>query len=146
MVVIGAGTGGTLTGVARILKEYHPECHVVGVDPVGSLLADDNHEVGLYAVEGIGYDFVPEVLDRSLVDEWVKTKDKESFLMARRLLREEGLLCGGSSGSALVGVMKAASKLSKGQNCVVILPDSSRNYLTKFIDSRWMNSKFGDTV
>jgi cystathionine beta-synthase len=146
MVVIGAGTGGTLTGVAKILKEYHPECHVVGVDPVGSLLADDNHEVGLYDVEGIGYDFVPEVLDRSLVDEWVKTKDKESFLMARRLLREEGLLCGGSSGSALVGVMKAASKLSKGQNCVVILPDSSRNYLTKFIDSRWMNSKFGETL
>lgn len=140
MVVMGAGTGGTLSGVAGAVKEQNPACIIVGVDPIGSILAYDD-EVKPYEVEGIGYDFVPDVLDRTLVDKWVKTDDKESFLMARRLIKEEGLLCGGSCGSAMLGVMKEATQLSEGQNCVVILPDSSRNYLTKFIDKTWMKER-----
>lgn len=138
MVVMGAGTGGTLSGTAKAIKEKYPNCYVVGVDPVGSILANKDEAIQPYEVEGIGYDFVPDVLDFSLVDEWVKTGDKESFLLARKLIREEGLLCGGSCGSALAGVLQAAKKLSKDQTCVVILPDSSRNYLTKFIDTNWM--------
>lgn len=139
MVVISAGTGGTLTGVSRRIKEVCPNVKIVGVDPVGSLLADDNHAVGTYLVEGIGYDFVPEVLDRSAVDQWIKTEDKESFLMARRIIREEGLLCGGSCGAAMVGALRAAKELKEGQNCVVILADGIRNYMTKFVDQKWMD-------
>ncbi|NBQ53152.1 MAG: pyridoxal-phosphate dependent enzyme, partial [Proteobacteria bacterium] len=101
MIVIGAGTGGTITGVARKLKEANPNCIVVGADPVGSILAGGDH-IASYKVEGIGYDFIPDVLDRSLVDIWVKTNDQESFTVARRLIREEGLLCGGSCGSAMM--------------------------------------------
>lgn len=137
MAVMTAGTGGTITGVAKRLKEANPNVIIVGVDPVGSILGGGT-EVGSYLVEGIGYDFVPDVLDRSLIDVWVKTVDKESFQMSRRLIREEGFLCGGSSGSAMVGVMKEAPKLKKGQNCVVILADGIRNYMTKFVDPKWM--------
>lgn len=137
MIVIGAGTGGTITGVARKLKEANPNCIVVGADPVGSILAGGDH-VASYKVEGIGYDFVPDVLDRSLVDVWVKTNDQESFTVARRLIREEGLLCGGSCGSAMVAALEAAPRLKAGQNCVVLLSDGVRNYMSKFIDDRWM--------
>jgi cystathionine beta-synthase len=139
MVVMTAGTGGTLTGVARKLKEKNPKVLIVGVDPVGSILGGGK-DISSYLVEGIGYDFIPEVLDRELVDEWVKTQDRESFLMARRLIKEEGLLAGGSCGAAMVGVMKAAHKLKKGQNCVVILSDGIRNYMTKFVDPKWMTA------
>jgi cystathionine beta-synthase len=137
MVVMGAGTGGSITGVARRIKSVNPNCLVIGADPVGSILAGGN-DVGTYRVEGIGYDFVPEVLDRSLVDEWVKTTDQPSFLLARRLIREEGLLVGGSSGSAMFAALQAAPRLKEGQNCVVVLPDGVRNYMTKFVDDKWM--------
>ncbi len=137
MVVMGAGTGGTLTGVALKIKQHAPACVIVGADPIGSLLAGPA-PISSYKVEGIGYDFIPKVLDRSLVDVWVKTADRESFQLARRLISEEGLLCGGSSGSALYAALKEAKKLQRGQNCVVILPDGVRNYMTKFVDDKWM--------
>lgn len=98
MVVIGAGTGGTVTGVGRKLKEKCPGCKIVGTDPVGSILALpeelNQSDTTFYEVEGVGYDFVPTVLDRSVVDSWIKTHDRESLIMARRLIKEEGLLCG----------------------------------------------------
>ena len=135
--VMTAGTGGTITGVARKLKEKVKGVRIVGVDPVGSILAGPG-PVGTYKVEGIGYDFIPAVLDRSLVDEWVKTEDRESFLMARRLIRQEGMLCGGSSGSAVLAAKGVAERMGPGKRIVVILPDSVRNYMTKFLDDRWM--------
>lgn len=139
MVVVSAGTGGTITGVARRVKETAPKCTIVGVDPVGSLLAGPE-PIKSYLVEGIGYDFIPDVLDRNLVDRWVKTKDAESFATSRRLIREEGLLVGGSSGATMFGALQEAKKLKKGQNCVVVLSDGVRNYMTKFIDNNWMKS------
>lgn len=140
MVVIGAGTGGTITGVAKRLKESILNIIVVGVDPYGSILAGGD-EVFEYYVEGIGYDFFPDVFDPKIVDEWVKTDDKESFLMARRLIKEEGLLVGGSSGSAVWAALQSAKQLKKGQKCLIILPDSIRNYLSKFVDDDWMKEK-----
>lgn len=137
MVVVTAGTGGTLTGIGRKIREKCPDAMIVGVDPVGSILAGGDC-IGTYLVEGIGYDFIPDVLDRSVVHTWVKTEDKESFQIARRLIREEGLLAGGSSGAAMFATLKEARKLKKGQNCVVILPDGIRNYMTKFINDSWM--------
>ncbi|CAL8268577.1 unnamed protein product [Lota lota] len=143
MLVAGAGTGGTITGIGRKLKEKSPSITIVGADPVGSLLADPTHspESSPYEVEGIGYDFVPTVMDRSVIDVWCKTRDEESFVMSRRLIREEGLLCGGSAGTAMVAAMKAARDLKEGQRCVVILPDSVRNYMTKFLSDQWMCDK-----
>lgn len=140
MVVIGAGTGGTITGIAKRLKEEIPNINIVGVDPYGSILAGGD-EVFDYYVEGIGYDFFPDVFDPSIVDEWVKTADKESFLMARRLIKEEGLLVGGSSGSAVWAALQVAPRLKKNQKCLVILPDSIRNYLSKFVSDDWMREK-----
>ena len=136
-IVMTAGTGGTLTGVARKLKEEIPGCRIVGVDPEGSILAGPG-EIKSYKVEGIGYDFIPAVLDVKLVDEWIKSNDRDSFLMARRLIRTEGLLCGGSSGSAVWAALKVAAKMKAGQRLLVILPDSIRNYMTKFVDPQWM--------
>src|SRR3990167_9118190 len=100
MVVMSVGTGGTITGVARRLKQERPDVKIIGVDPFGSILGGGT-DVYPYLVEGIGYDFIPDVLDNSLVDEYIKVNDEDSFLMARRLIREEGLLVGGSSGSAV---------------------------------------------
>ncbi|MCH2534059.1 MAG: cystathionine beta-synthase [Bdellovibrionales bacterium] len=137
MVVAGAGTGGTITGVAKYMKEKNKDIQIVGADPVGSILAGPS-EVKSYHVEGIGYDFIPEVLDRDLIDRWIKTEDAPSFEMARRLIKEEGLLCGGSCGTAMYAALQAASELKEGQNCVVILPDGIRNYMTKFLSDDWM--------
>uniref|UniRef100_A0A670YU94 cystathionine beta-synthase n=1 Tax=Pseudonaja textilis TaxID=8673 RepID=A0A670YU94_PSETE len=124
MFVAGAGTGGTITGVARKLKEKCPACKIVGVDPEGSIVALPSSLNTISAkdttmeVEGIGHDFIPTVLDRSVIDQWCKSNDKESFLMARRLINEEGLLCGGSAGSAMSAAVKAAKQLKEGQRCV----------------------------
>jgi len=140
-IVLTAGTGGTISGIAKKLKERIPEVKIVGVDPHGSILAEPsslNTRQGSYKVEGIGYDFIPDVLDRSLVDSWIKTDDKESFIMARRLIREEGLLCGGSSGSAMVAALQVAKNYKKGQRVVVLLADSVRNYMSKFLNDSWM--------
>ena len=140
MVVAGVGTGGTITGMAKRLKEERPEITIIGVDPFGSILGGGD-EVFPYHVEGIGYDFIPDVLDNSLVDEYVKTEDEESFLMARRLIKEEGLLCGGSSGSAMIAALKTAAQLTTGQKCLVLLPDGIRNYMTKFPNDDWMKQQ-----
>lgn len=137
MVVIGTGTGGTITGVAKRLKEEVPGVIIIGSDPIGSILGGGT-EVEPYLVEGIGYDFIPDVLDNDLVDEYIKTNDEESFLMARRLIREEGLLCGGSSGSAMVAALQTAKNLNKGEKCLVLLPDGVRNYMSKFLNDDWM--------
>ena len=137
LMVIGAGTGGTIAGVAKFLKEKNPEISVVGVDPEGSVLGG-RKDVFTYQVEGIGYDFVPEVLKYDHIDEWVYTRDKESFLMARRLIREEGLLVGGSSGSAVWAMLEIVKARPRIKRALTILPDSIRNYLTKFINDDWM--------
>lgn len=137
-IVVGAGTGGTITGVGRRLKELIPGILVVGVDPHGSILACDTDPIASNVVEGIGYDFIPDTLDRSVVDKWVKTGDKEAFLMARRLIREEGLLCGGSCGSAMLGAVAIAKELGPGKRVAVILPDSIRNYMSKHLVDEWM--------
>ena len=140
MVVMGVGTGGTITGVAKRLKEIKPEIKIIGADPVGSILGGGK-KVEPYLVEGIGYDFYPKVLRNDLIDEYVKTEDEESFLMARRLIKDEGLLCGGSSGSAMVAALKSAKILKSNQKCLVVLPDGIRNYMTKFPNDDWMKDQ-----
>ncbi|XP_051283419.1 cystathionine beta-synthase [Dicentrarchus labrax] len=145
MLVAGAGTGGTITGIARKLKERCPNIKIVGVDPEGSILAEPDElnktDKTQYEVEGIGYDFIPTVLDRSVIDTWYKSDDEESFNMSRMLIREEGLLCGGSSGTAMAAAVNVAKELKEGQRCVVILPDSIRNYMSKFLSDKWMVQK-----
>uniref|UniRef100_A0A452VNT4 Cystathionine beta-synthase n=1 Tax=Ursus maritimus TaxID=29073 RepID=A0A452VNT4_URSMA len=145
MLVASAGTGGTITGIARKLKEKCPGCKIIGVDPEGSILAEPEQlnqtEQTLYEVEGIGYDFIPTVLDRTVVDKWFKSNDEESFAFARMLIAQEGLLCGGSAGSAVSVAVKADQELQEGQRCVVILPDSVRNYMSKFLSDKWMLQK-----
>ena len=146
MVVAGVGTGGTITGMAKRLKEERPGITIIGVDPYGSILGGGD-EVHPYHVEGIGYDFFPDVLDNNLIDEYIKLPDPESFQMARRIIKEEGLLIGGSSGGAVWAALQTAKRLNQGENCLVILPDSIRNYLTKFADDKWMEEQgFLNTV
>ena len=144
-VVAGAGTGGTITGLARGLHKHNPEVKIIAADPQGSILAlpeSLNTEFAneSYKVEGIGYDFIPDVLDQKVVNKWYKTDDRESFAYSRRLIAEEGLLVGGSSGSAFAAMVKAVKEmdLRKGDVVVVILPDSIRSYLSKFVDDDWL--------
>ncbi|VDL72647.1 unnamed protein product [Nippostrongylus brasiliensis] len=129
-LVIGAGTGGTVSGISKKIKEKVPGCVIVGVDPEGSLLADPHQgEAAFYEVEGVGYDFIPGTLDRSVIDRWLKSSDKESFETARDLIRKEGILCGGSSGSSVHAALEVARGLPADKNVVAILPDGVRNYL-----------------
>jgi cystathionine beta-synthase len=144
-VVAGAGTGGTISGLARGLRKHNSEVKIIAADPFGSILAlpeslNQEHANEAYKVEGIGYDFIPEVLDREEVDLWFKTDDRESFSYARRLIAEEGLLVGGSSGSAIAAMVRGVKelRLGKGDVVVVILPDSIRSYLSKFADDDWL--------
>lgn len=140
MIVAGVGTGGTITGIAKRLKEYNPSIKIIGVDPEGSILGGGT-EIKSYHVEGIGYDFFPEVLDNHLIDKYIKINDTNSFKTARDLIREEGLLVGGSSGAAMWAALQAARSLNKGQKCLVILPDSIRNYMSKFPNDEWMKAQ-----
>lgn len=138
--VCGVGTGGTIAGVGRRFREDLPECKIIGVDPEGSIIGG-GEPGGPYLVEGIGYDFIPDVLDQSLVDRYVKTNDAESFDLALRLIREEGMLVGGSSGSAIQGALEIAKECRGGERIVVILPDNVRNYMSKFLSPAWRQEK-----
>lgn len=144
-IVAGAGTGGTITGLARGLRKHNKNVKIIAADPYGSILAvpstlNNMHANESYKVEGIGYDFVPDVLDQKTVDHWYKTDDREAFAYARKLIAEEGLLVGGSSGSAIAAMVKSVKELGlgKGDVVVVILPDSIRSYLSKFVDDDWL--------
>jgi cystathionine beta-synthase len=146
-LVIGMGTGGTITGAGRFLKEKNPDIRLVGVDPVGSLLLEtwqnngripEGAKASTYKVEGIGEDFIPSTLDLSIVDEVIQVGDKESFLWTRRLVKEEGIFCGGSSGTAVAAAVRYAQSLTPDRLVVVVLPDSGARYLSKIFDDEWM--------
>jgi cystathionine beta-synthase len=145
-VIAGLGTGGTLSGIGRYLKMKNAAIRMVGVDPAGSLLLDtwklghlpEDEQATPYKVEGIGEDFLPTTLDLNVIDEVLQVSDKESFLWTRRLVREEGIFCGGSSGSAVAAAMRYCQKLAPERLAVVILPDSGSRYLSKVFDDKWM--------
>jgi cystathionine beta-synthase len=140
VLVVGVGTGGTITGTARYLKRRYPDVWVVGVDPAGSIYtAASEEEATTYLTEGVGEDFWPDTFDPSVVDEYEQVSDAEAFAMTRRVVREEGLLLGGSCGMALVGAVRAAER-RPDDLVVVILPDGGRNYLSKIFDDDWMRS------
>jgi cystathionine beta-synthase len=135
--VAGMGTCGTITGTGRYLKMRNPEVQVVGADPEGSIFSDPEN-VHQYAVEGVGEDFYPGNYDPEVVDEVIQVDDRESFLMTRQLMREEGLFVGGSCGMAVVAAVRAARGLPESAVVVVLLPDTGRNYVSKVFDDEWV--------
>jgi len=151
-MVMTAGTGGTMTGIARKIKEKAPHVTIVAVDPVGSILAvpdslNDKGRLEPYQVEGIGYDFIPTVLEQSMGDVWMKSTDEESFKYARALIRHEGLMIGGSCGSAMQGAVEYIRRenLGKDAKVVVLFADATRNYMSKILADDWMQKEgFGD--
>jgi len=136
VLVVAMGTCGTISGISRYLKEKNPKIFVVGIDPEGSILSGDTPKP--YKVEGIGEDFIPRNFHHELIDEMIRVGDKESFYMTRRLAREEGLMVGGSSGTAVSGAIKYAMRLTEPKNIVVVLPDTGRNYITKIFSDQWL--------
>lgn len=143
VLVAGAGTGGTLSGAGKYLKERNPAIRVIGADIEGSVLSGDSPKP--WKVEGIGEDFVPKTLNAQVIDEWVRVTDAESFATARRVARLEGLLLGGSCGTALSGAFKYAQRCSPDDVIVVVCPDTGRNYLSKMYDDVWMaENGFGE--
>jgi len=154
-VVIGMGTGGTISGIGRYLKSRNPTIRIVGVDIEGSILFEiwkNNGKIPAgafpktYKLEGIGEDFLPSTTDITVVDDVVRVSDRESFLWARQIVRQEGIFAGGSSGAALAGAVKYAAKLPSDRLIVVIFPDSGSRYLSKFYDNKWMRENgFMDT-
>ena len=135
-VVISVGTGGTITGAGRYLHEQNPDVQIIGADPAGSIFTSD--EIAPYLVEGIGKESWPDTLDRSVVDRWITVSDRDSFLTARRITAEEGVLVGGSAGTAMWAALEIAPELSEEHMVVVILPDSGKSYLSKLYDESWM--------
>ncbi len=139
----GIGTGGTLSGAGRFLKEKKPDLKIIAVDPIGSVFYDYYKtgklaEPELYKVEGIGEDYLVKAVDFNIIDEMLQVNDKDSFLMTRRLCQEEGIFAGGSSGSAVLAAMQIAKNLNRTQDVVVILPDSGSRYLSKVYNDQWM--------
>lgn len=134
--VSGIGTGGTISGVGKYLKERNPRIRIVGADPDGSVLSGGQPKP--WKVEGIGEDYVPQTLNSQMVDEWVRVTDAESFLAARKVARHEGLLIGGSCGTCVAAALKYAERLAPGDLVVVVMPDTGRNYLSKVYNDDWM--------
>ncbi len=138
-IVISVGTGGTISGVGRWFHERKPEVRIVGVDPEGSIYtASGEAELHPYLVEGIGKDTWPDTIDLTVVDEWIRVSDRDSFLVARRLAQQEGILAGGSAGSTLWGAIQVAERLPAEATVLAIIPDSGRSYMSKFYDDNWM--------